>query len=133
MPSYATEGSAAVDLCACIPDTIGLGPGCVEMIPAGFALDMKSPDIAAMILPRSGLGAKQGVVLANLVGLVDSDYQGEVKVALWNRSNQVRLIEPMDRIAQLVFVPVVRPVLNQVKDFEVKTQRGEGGFGSTGV
>lgn len=133
MPSYATKGSAALDLCACLPDTIGIGPGGVEMVPAGFALDMGRDDLCAMILPRSGLGTKQGLVLAHGTGLIDSDYQGPIFIPLWNRSNQTRFIEPMDRIAQMVFLPVVKVDFEQVEDFAVKSARGENGFGSTGV
>lgn len=133
MPRYATSGSAAIDLQACIPDSIGIAPGGVELIPTGLALDMQDPNLCAIVLPRSGLGTKQGLILGNGTGLIDSDYQGQVMVALWNRSSQVRYVYPLDRIAQMVFVPILRPTFCVVNEFTEKTERGEGGFGSTGV
>jgi len=131
MPHYATDGAAGLDLRACIAAPVTLAPGAGELVPSGMAIHIGDPGLAAVVLPRSGLGHKHGIVLGNLVGLIDSDYQGQLMVSLWNRSGQAFTIQPMDRIAQLVVVPVVRVNLNIVEDFEVSA-RGAGGFGSTG-
>lgn len=132
MPSYATAGSAGVDLRACLDDKLCIAPGETVLIPTGLSIYMADPKLAATILPRSGLGHKHGIVLGNLVGLIDSDYQGEVKISCWNRGNDHFTIEPGDRIAQLVFLPVIQVDFNVVEEFE-ETQRGTGGFGHTGV
>jgi dUTP pyrophosphatase len=132
MPAHATDGSAGMDLCACLDQSIRLSPGETVLIPSGFALHIMDPDLAAVILPRSGLGHKKGIVLGNLVGLIDSDYQGQVFISCWNRSSEEVTIVPGDRIAQLVFVPVVRAEFELVEDFE-ESARGVGGFGHTGV
>lgn len=131
MPSYATEGSAGLDLRAMLDEPLTLAPGETKLIKTGLAIHLANPGYAAMILPRSGLGHKHGIVLGNLVGLIDSDYQGELMVSTWNRGQTSFTIEPMERIAQLVIVPVVQMEMNIVDDFEA-TRRGEGGFGSTG-
>jgi len=130
-PHYATPGSAGLDLRACVQAPEHLPPGGTMLIPTGMAIHLSDPGLAAMILPRSGLGHKYGIVLGNLVGLIDSDYQGEIMVSLWNRSQQTFTINPLDRIAQLVVVPVLQVGFNVVDDFEA-SHRGEGGFGSTG-
>ena len=132
MPSHATDGSAGMDLCACLDKTLDLSPGNTELIPCGFAMHILDPGLAAIILPRSGLGHKKGIVLGNLVGLIDSDYQGQVYISCWNRGNEQVIIKPGDRIAQLVFVPIVRAEFEVVNDFD-KTGRGAGGFGHTGT
>ena len=132
MPSLATEGSAGMDLSACVNEAVCLSPGDTALIPSGFALHIQDPELAAVILPRSGLGHKKGLVLGNLVGLVDSDYQGQVYISCWNRGNEVITISAGDRIAQLVFVPIVRAEFEIVENFK-KTDRGAGGFGHTGV
>jgi dUTP pyrophosphatase len=131
LPRYATAGSAGLDLRACIERPLTLAPGQTELIPAGLALHLADPSLAAMILPRSGLGHKHGIVLGNLVGLIDSDYQGQLFVSTWNRGSAPFTIEPMERIAQLVVVPVVQVDLHVVEDFDASA-RGAGGFGSTG-
>src|SRR5437870_8624618 len=131
LPTYATPGSAGMDLRACIRGPVTLPPGHAELIPTGIAIHIEDPGFAAVILPRSGLGHKSGIVLGNLVGLIDSDYQGQVMVSLWNRSGTAFTINPMDRIAQLVVLPVVQVKLNVVEEF-VNSRRGAGGFGSTG-
>ena len=131
LPELATDGSAGMDLRACIDTTLSLKPGAVELIPTGFAIYIADPRYAGMILPRSGLGHKHGIVLGNLVGLIDSDYQGQLYVSCWNRSGTVYKIEAGDRIAQLVVVPVERPAFDIVEEF-TKTDRGDGGFGSSG-
>ena len=131
LPAYGTEGSAGLDLRACISEEILLGAGQVMLIPTGLAIHLSDRNLTAMILPRSGLGHKNGIVLGNLVGLIDSDYQGELMISVWNRSSEDFLIKPTDRIAQLVIVPVVQVGFNIVEDFEI-SQRGSGGFGSTG-
>lgn len=131
MPSYATEGSAGLDLRAMLDEPLTLAPGETKLIKTGLAIHLANPGYAAMILPRSGLGHKHGIVLGNLVGLIDSDYQGELMVSTWNRRQTSFTIEPMERIAQLVIVPVVQMEMNIVDDFEA-SRRGEGGFGSTG-
>jgi len=131
LPAYATSGSAGLDLRACIDAPILLKPGQTELIPSGIAIHLDDPGLAAMVLPRSGMGHKHGIVLGNLVGLIDSDYQGEILVSLWNRGAAVFTLNPMERIAQLVVVPVVRVAFNIVDDF-ARSTRGSGGFGSTG-
>ena len=132
LPHYATAGSAGLDLRACIPEKIVLEPGQTVLIPTGLAIHLADANYAAMILPRSGLGHKHGVVLGNLVGLIDSDYQGELMVSTWNRGNTPFTIEPFERIAQMVIVPVIQAQFNLVEDFDA-SDRGVGGFGSTGV
>jgi dUTP pyrophosphatase len=131
LPSYATDGSAGLDLRACLDEPLALQPGETVLIPTGLAIYLADPGVAATILPRSGLGHKHGIVLGNLVGLIDSDYQGPLKISCWNRGNDVYTIEPGERIAQLVIVPVLQAQFNIVEDFHA-TERGEGGFGSTG-
>jgi len=131
IPHYATAGAAGLDLRACIEGPVTLAPGLSELIPSGIAIHLADPGLAAVVLPRSGLGHKHGIVLGNLVGLIDSDYQGQVMVSVWNRSSLAFTINPMDRIAQLVVVPVVQVKLNVVAEF-TKSSRGAGGFGSTG-
>ena len=131
LPQYATTGSAGLDLRACIDAPITIEPGTTHLIPTGMAIHLADPGYAALILPRSGLGHKHGIVLGNLVGLIDSDYQGQLMVSAWNRSAQAFTIEPMERIAQLVIVPVIQASFNLVDAF-VATERGEGGYGSTG-
>ena len=131
LPQYATAGAAGLDLRACIHQPLTLAPGAAELIPSGMAIHLADPGLAAIVLPRSGLGHKHGIVLGNLVGLIDSDYQGQVMVSVWNRSGAAFTINPMDRIAQLVVVPAVRVKLNVVEEF-VQSERGAGGFGSTG-
>jgi dUTP pyrophosphatase len=131
LPAYATSGSAGLDLRACIDATIILQPGQSELIPSGIAIHLADPGLAAIVLPRSGMGHKHGIVLGNLVGLIDSDYQGQILVSLWNRGAVAFTLNPMERIAQLVVVPVVQVGFNLVDDFTHST-RGAGGFGSTG-
>ena len=130
-PAYATTGSAGLDLRACLDAAITLQPGDTQLIPTGMAIHLADPGLAAMILPRSGLGHKHGIVLGNLVGLIDSDYQGQLFVSTWNRGKAAFTIEPMERIAQLVVVPVLQVGFNIVDSFE-DSSRGSGGFGSTG-
>ena len=131
MPAYATTGSAGLDLRAMLDEPMTLNPGETRLIKTGLAIHLADPGYAALILPRSGLGHKHGIVLGNLVGLIDSDYQGELMVSTWNRGQEAFTIEPMERIAQLVVVPVVQMQMNIVDDFET-SDRGAGGFGSTG-
>ena len=131
MPAYATAGSAGLDLRAMLDEPLTLQPGETKLIKTGLAIHLADPGYAALILPRSGLGHKHGIVLGNLVGLIDSDYQGELMVYTWNRGQEAFTIEPMERIAQLVIVPVVQMQMNIVDDFEA-SDRGAGGFGSTG-
>ena len=131
LPHYATPGSAGLDLRACIAAPLALQPGQTELIPAGLAIHLGSADLAAVILPRSGLGHKHGIVLGNLVGLIDSDYQGQIFVSVWNRGHAPFLLNPLERIAQLVVVPVLQVDFNVVEDF-AESRRGAGGFGSTG-
>lgn len=131
MPAYATTGSAGLDLRAMLDEPLTLNPGETRLIKTGLAIHLADPGYAALILPRSGLGHKHGIVLGNLVGLIDSDYQGELMVSTWNRGQEAFTIEPMERIAQLVIVPVVQMQMNIVDDFET-SDRGAGGFGSTG-
>ncbi|MGK0444092.1 MAG: dUTP pyrophosphatase [Bermanella sp.] len=132
MPHYGTEGSAGLDLRACLEDTLVLQPGETKLIPTGLSIYIEDTGLAAMILPRSGLGHKHGIVLGNLVGLIDSDYQGELMVSCWNRGDTAFTMEVGERIAQLVIVPVVQAEFDFVSEFEA-TDRGEGGFGSTGT
>lgn len=132
LPAYATAGSAGLDLRACLHADLVLEPGNAELVPTGLAIHIGDPGYAALILPRSGLGHRNGIVLGNLVGLIDSDYQGQLMVSCWNRGATPFRIEPMARIAQLVFVPVVQPDLRIVDAFE-QSERGSGGFGSTGT
>ena len=131
LPQYATAGAAGLDLRACLDAPVVLQPGEVYLVPTGIAIHLANPAYAAVLLPRSGLGHKHGIVLGNLVGLIDSDYQGELKVSLWNRSHQAFTIAPLERIAQMVVVPVAQAVFEVVDEFAA-SQRGEGGFGSTG-
>jgi dUTP pyrophosphatase len=131
LPEYSTEGSAGLDLRACLSESLVIEPGVTELIPTGFAMHVADPTLAAVILPRSGLGHKHGIVLGNLVGLIDSDYQGQVYVSCWNRSDRDFTVEPGMRIAQLVFVPVVQANWELVTDFDA-SERGAGGFGHTG-
>jgi dUTP pyrophosphatase len=131
LPEYATPGSAGLDLRACVEQAIDVAPGETRLVPTGFAMHMQDSDLAAVILPRSGLGHKHGIVLGNLVGLIDSDYQGQVFVSCWNRSQETFRVEPGARIAQLVFVPVVQARWERVEEFET-SDRGGGGFGHTG-
>ena len=131
LPAYATSGSAGLDLRACIAEPVTIVPGSTHLIPTGLAIHIADPGYAAMILPRSGLGHKHGIVLGNLVGLIDSDYQGELMVSTWNRGSTAFVLNPMERLAQLVIVPVLQVAFNVVDSF-VASVRGEGGFGSTG-
>ena len=131
LPAYATAGSAGLDLRACIDQEITLAPGQTELIPTGLAIHIDNPGYAAMILPRSGLGHKHGIVLGNLVGLIDSDYQGELMVSTWNRGSEEFVLKPMERLAQLVVVPVHQVQFRLVDDFD-QSDLGAGGFGSTG-
>ena len=131
LPAYATAGSAGLDLRACLDAPLELAPNAWQLVPTGIAMYIRDPGYAALILPRSGLGHKHGIVLGNLVGLIDSDYQGQLMVSAWNRSAVPFTLAPMERLAQLVIVPVVQAQFNVVTDFEA-TERGEGGYGSTG-
>jgi dUTP pyrophosphatase len=131
LPHYATPGSAGLDLRACLDAPLVLNPGETQLIPTGIAIHLADPGYAAMILPRSGLGHKHGVVLGNLVGLIDSDYQGQLMVSTWNRGQEAFTIQPFERIAQMVIVPVVQASFNVVEEFS-ESDRGAGGFGSTG-
>jgi dUTP pyrophosphatase len=131
LPAYATAGSAGMDLRACIDAPLALPPGRAELIPTGIAIHIADPGLAAVLLPRSGLGHKHGVVLGNLVGLIDSDYQGPLMVSCWNRSAEPFTVQPGERIAQLIVVPIVQVELDVVSDFAA-SQRGSGGFGHTG-
>ena len=131
LPNYATSGSAGLDLRACLSEPLTLAANAWQLVPTGIAIYLHNPGYAALILPRSGLGHKHGIVLGNLVGLIDSDYQGQLMVSAWNRSDVPFTIEPMERIAQLVIVPVVQAEFNVVQDFPA-SQRGESGYGSTG-
>jgi len=131
LPDYATDGSAGMDLRACLDRALDLKPGDTELLPTGIAIHIADPGLAAVLLPRSGLGHKHGIVLGNLVGLIDSDYQGQLYVSCWNRGSSTFTITPGERIAQMMFVPVVRPGFEVVKEF-VDSDRGAGGFGHTG-
>ena len=131
LPHYATPGSAGLDLRACLDEAVTLEPGQTLLVPTGLAIHVADPGLAAIILPRSGLGHKHGIVLGNLVGLIDSDYQGQLMVSCWNRGTSSFVIQPMERIAQMVIVPVVQAAFRRVEEFDA-SERGEGGFGSTG-
>src|ERR1700712_5920400 len=131
LPAYATPGSAGLDLRACLDQSITLEPGQTTLVPTGLAIHIEDPGYAALILPRSGLGHKNGIVLGNLVGLIDSDYQGQLMISTWNRGQQAFTLNPMERLAQLIIVPVLQVGFEVVDDFDAST-RGEGGFGSTG-
>jgi dUTP pyrophosphatase len=131
LPQYGTAGAAGLDLRACLDAPLELKPGDSQLVPSGIAIHIGDPGYAAIVLPRSGLGAKHGIVLGNLVGLIDSDYQGQVFISVWNRGQAAFTIQPMDRIAQLVVVPVQQVEFNVVEEFE-SSSRGAGGFGSTG-
>ena len=131
MPAYATNGSAGLDLRACLPEPLTLCPGDSALVPSGIAIHLADPALAAIVIPRSGLGHKHGIVLGNLVGLIDSDYQGQVFVSCWNRGRDAFIVNPMERIAQLVSVPGVQVEFNVVESF-AQSERGAGGFGSTG-
>ena len=130
-PAYATAGAAGLDLRACIAEAIEIQPGQSELVPSGMALHLSDPGLAAIVLPRSGLGHKHGIVLGNLVGLIDSDYQGQIFVSVWNRGSATFTLKPMERIAQLVVVPVLQVQFNRVDEF-AQSERGASGFGSTG-
>jgi dUTP pyrophosphatase len=132
LPAYATPGSAGLDLRACLDAPLTLAPNAWQLVPTGLAVHLADPAYAAMLLPRSGLGHKHGIVLGNLVGLIDSDYQGQLMVSCWNRSPTAFTIEPMERIAQMVIVPVVQAQFRVVDDFDSASERGAGGYGSTG-
>ena len=131
-PTYATAGSAGLDLRACLDAPLTLAPNAWQLVPTGMAIHLADPGYAALILPRSGLGHKHGIVLGNLVGLIDSDYQGQLMVSAWNRSDVAFTLAPMERLAQLVIVPVVQAQFNIVDEFPAASERGEGGYGSTG-
>jgi dUTP pyrophosphatase len=133
LPAYATAGSAGLDLRACIDAPLTIEPGQAISIATGLAMHLGNPSLCAMVLPRSGLGTKHGIVLGNLVGLIDSDYQGPLMVSVWNRGSTSYTVQPMERIAQMVIVPVVQATLRRVATFGGLSQRGEGGFGSTGT
>jgi dUTP pyrophosphatase len=132
-PAYATPGSAGLDLRACVDAPLVLAPGAWELIPTGLCIHLKDPGVAGLILPRSGLGHKHGIVLGNLVGLIDSDYQGQLMVSAWNRSPVAYTLQPMERLAQLMVVPVLQPTFREVESFDESTVRGEAGYGSTGT
>ncbi|WP_163372297.1 dUTP diphosphatase [Endozoicomonas acroporae] len=132
LPAYATEGSAGIDLRACLDQPMTLEPGQTQLLPTGMAIHIEDPSLAAMILPRSGLGHKHGIVLGNLVGLIDSDYQGQLMVSCWNRGNTTFTVQPGERIAQLILVPVVQARLEIVTSFD-ESDRGAGGFGHSGT
>ncbi len=131
MPSYATNGSAGLDLYACLDEHLHIAPGETHLIPSGIAIHINNSRLAAVLLPRSGLGHKHGIVLGNLVGLIDSDYQGQIFISVWNRGRNSFTVEPGDRIAQMVFVPVVQAEFRVVEEFE-ESKRGDGGFGHSG-
>jgi len=131
-PAYATAGSAGLDLRACLAEPLILAPNAWQLVPTGMAMHLADPGYAALILPRSGLGHKHGIVLGNLVGLIDSDYQGQLMVSAWNRSEVAYTLQPMERLAQLVIVPVVQAQFRVVDAFDAETERGAGGYGSTG-
>ena len=133
LPAYATLGSAGLDLRACLDKPLTLEPNAWQLVPTGMAMHLADPGFAALILPRSGLGHKHGIVLGNLVGLIDSDYQGQLMVSAWNRSDLPFTIEPMERIAQMVIVPVVQAHFRMVEEFASVSERGAGGYGSTGT
>jgi len=132
LPSYATDGSAAIDLRACLKERIGIQPGETVLVGSGIAINIKDPNIVGIIVPRSGLGIKNGIVLANTMGVIDSDYQGEIKIGLFNRSQNQYLIKPGERICQMLFMPVINATLKLVEEFSNATYRGSGGLGHTG-
>ena len=132
LPSYATDGSAAVDLRACLKEQIGIQPGETVLVGSGIAINIKDPNIVGIIVPRSGLGIKKGIVLANTMGVIDSDYQGEIKIGLFNRSQNQYLVKPGERICQMLFMPVIKATLKLVEEFSNATCRGSGGLGHTG-
>ncbi len=132
LPSYATDGSAAIDLRACLKEQIGIQPGETVLVGSGIAINIKDPNIVGIIVPRSGLGIKKGIVLANTMGVIDSDYQGEIKIGLFNRSQNQYLVKPGERICQMLFMPVINATLKLVQKFSNETYRGSGGFGHTG-
>lgn len=132
LPAYATPGSAGLDLRACLQEPLTLAPNAWQLVPSGMAIHLADPAYAALILPRSGLGHKHGIVLGNLVGLIDSDYQGQLMVSAWNRSDVAYTLQPLERLAQLVIVPVVQANFRLVDQFDTTTERGAGGYGSTG-
>ncbi|UNY47025.1 dUTPase [Cronobacter phage LPCS28] len=135
LPTYATASSAGLDLRACMDEEIHLAPGMTTMIKSGLKMDMRGEKklLMGMIVPRSGLGVKHGIVLSNLTGIIDADYQGEIGISVWNRSNMTYVIKPQERICQMIFVEVVQPKFIEVKEFDDKSERGEGGFGHTGT
>ena len=133
LPQYATPGSAGLDLRACLDEPLTLAPNAWQLGPTGLAIHLRDPGYAAMILPRSGLGHKHGIVLGNLVGLIDSDYQGQLMVSAWNRSDTAFVLQPMERLAQMVIVPVLQAQFNVVQEFGEVSERGTGGYGSTGT
>lgn len=132
LPAYATDGSAGIDLRACVDEPLSLAPGDTHLVPSGMAVHIGDPGLAAVLWPRSGLGHKHGIVLGNLTGLIDSDYQGQVYISMWNRSDETYVIKPGDRVAQMVFVPVMQVEFDIVETFE-ESNRGEGGFGHSGL
>ena len=132
LPSYATDGSAAIDLRACLKERIGIQPGETVLVGSGIAINIKNPNIVGIIVPRSGLGIKKGIVLANTMGVIDSDYQGEIKIGLFNRSQNQYLVKPGERICQMLFMPVINATLKLVEEFSNATLRGDGGLGHTG-
>jgi dUTP pyrophosphatase len=132
LPSYATDGSAAIDLRACLKEQIGIQPGETVLVGSGIAINIKDPNIVGIIVPRSGLGIKKGIVLANTLGVIDSDYQGELKIGLYNRSSNLYLVKPGERICQMLFMPVIHATLKLVQEFSNATYRGSGGLGHTG-
>ncbi len=132
LPSYATDGSAAIDLRACLKKRIGIQPGETVLVGSGIAINIKDPNIVGIIVPRSGLGIKNGIVLANTMGVIDSDYQGEIKIGLFNRSQNQYLVKPGERICQMLFMPVINATLKLVEEFSNATYRGSGGLGHTG-
>jgi len=132
LPSYATDGSAAIDLRACLKEQIGIQPGETVLVGSGIAINIKDPNIVGIIVPRSGLGIKKGIVLANTMGVIDSDYQGEIKIGLFNRSQHRYLVKPGERICQMLFMPVLNATLKLVQEFSSATYRGNGGLGHTG-
>lgn len=132
LPSYATDGSAAIDLRACLKEQIGIQPGETVLVGSGIAINIKDPNIVGIIVPRSGLGIKNGIVLANTMGVIDSDYQGEIKIGLFNRSQNQYLVKPGERICQMLFMPVINATLKLVEEFSNATLRGDGGLGHTG-
>ncbi len=133
LPTYATDGAAGMDLRACINEPLTLAPNETQLINTGIAISIRNPNIMGILAPRSGLGIKHGIILGNTVGIIDSCYQGEIKVGLWNRSNDSFVIYQGDRVCQLLFVPIIQVTLEIVTEFREKTQRGEGGFGHTGI